>query len=364
MEGVTMKENENSKTTLKNRAGGLAAGFGLLIAGLMVFTGPEASAGKASSNNYRLTRTSINQGGQSKASATTYKMKGSVGETSYGVMSGTTRNVADGLMKIMFYPRTISDIRPSQGADEGSIKLEWTAPGADGGVVTASKYIVKYSTYPDAITDQSYFETTATLFKVAVPNAPNTQETITLTGLTPGTSYYVAIEARDADENQGDLSKSTYTWAQVTVLSVDISSDTYGFGTFTASTSTVSTSTIRVVNNGTVLSTWNLKASTITTGSPWQITDGSLSPGDLFRLSAAFHLVQPSTTAFGTEDRMTDTDAASDASSKFTINGSSTGYSVPAGEYRNFWLMLETPLSSSTSDEQQIRVTVTATPTP
>lgn len=333
-----------------------------------------AFAQESASTNYRIKRSAVNQGGQSGKAASSYRMNGSVGEITQGRLSGTTRHISDGLMRIYFYPGRISNIAASTGAAAGSVRLTFTAPGADGSQRTAAKYMVKYSTFPAAITDQNYFDNTATLFSAAVvPNSPGSAETVTITGLTPGTSYYVAVAARDCafptceDENQGELSNSTYSWAQVSSLGVDIVNlngdpNSYGFGDMTMSSAVVSTSTIRVTNTGTVPATWSLKASTVTTGSPWQITRGALAL-DVFRLSAAFEEVQPSTTAFsaslGDEDRMITTDTLATGTT-FSVDGSSTGVNVPIGASRRVWFLMETPLASNATAQQQIQVTVTA----
>jgi hypothetical protein len=325
------------------------------------------------SSTRRITRTSINSGGGVGAdpvSSTNYKLVGSLGENSAGALNGTTRKVADGLMKIYYYPGTITTVALSRTVNAGEISLTWNAPGADGARRTATSYVIKYSTHPAAITDQDYFENTATLFgQTLAPQTTGLVETFTLTGLTAGTSYYVAIEARDEDKNQGYLSNSTFTWAQAYVLGVDISNLTgapksYGFGAVTMSSAVVSTSTIRVSNTGTVASNWSLRAATTTAGSPWQLTRGALGQ-DLVRLSAGFHTVQPSSTTFsvsaGNEDRLITTDALSTGTT-FTIDGSTTGVSVPVGASRKIWFLLETPPVTSTTAEQSIQVTVTANP--
>ncbi|MBI4395648.1 MAG: hypothetical protein HY548_01040 [Elusimicrobia bacterium] len=314
----------------------------------------------------RITRTSINQGGSGAApmSSAGFRVRGTVGEVSLGTMSSASRKVSDGLMRIYFYPGTITSVAPTPGTGAGTINLAWTAPGADGDQKTAAAYVVKYSTHPAAITDQNYFANTATLFQIVnFAQSPGSNESLTINGLQPGTSYYIAIEARDAAKNQAYLSNSTYTWAQVSLLSVDIQNmdgdpDTYGFGTMNMSSAVVSTSTIRVTNTGTTPATWSLRASTITVGSPWQITTGGLGI-DAFRMSAAFHGTEPLTANFGVEDRL---DPANKASSgaDFTVDGSSTGVNVPVGNYRNVWLLLETPTATSTTQEQQIQMTVTA----
>ncbi|MGQ0645004.1 MAG: fibronectin type III domain-containing protein [Elusimicrobiota bacterium] len=273
-------------------------------------------------------------------------------------------------MRIYFYPGTIGDVSLSTGPGSGEIIASWTSPGADGNQRTGASYVVKYSTYPDAIATQDYFANTAATFSQALsPLAPGGSETLTLTGLQPGTSYYVAIEARDGEtpKNQGYLSNSTYTWAQIYVLGVDVANqsspaDFYGFGSVAMSSAVVSTATIRVTNTGTAPATWSLRAATTTAGSPWQLTRGALGT-DVLRLSAGFDEVQPSTGAFsatsGDEDRMITTDTLASGAT-FSIDGSATGVNVPISQHRDVWFLLETPLATSTTAQQNIQVTVTA----
>jgi hypothetical protein len=350
---------------LKRAGALLGASAGALLLIVTAFAPRETLlADESASASYRITRDSVNQGGQPKA-ATSYRMNAAIGETSQGNLLGATRRIGDGLMRIYFYPGRIADITAVPGTASGSIRLNWTAPGADGNLRTASKYMVKYS--PSPITTQDAFDNAATLFTVAVPNGPGTAETIDVTGLTPGSTYYLAIAARDEDENQGALSNNPSTWSQVAVLAVDIENlngapGLYGFGAMQMSSAAVSTSTIRVTNTGSVASTWSLKASTVTAGSPWQLTRGALAQ-DVFRLSAAFEEVRPSTSDFsaslGYEDRIITTEILATGTT-FSVDGSSTGVDVPTGATRNVWFLLETPLASNTSSQQQIQVTVTA----
>jgi hypothetical protein len=148
-------------------------------------------------------------------------------------------------------------------------------------------------------------------------------------------------------------------WAE---LSVFIDADSYDFGAFEAPSSEVSTSTIRVINDSfDTPATWSLRASTITAGSLWKLVNGPMVDSDDFRLSAAFHDVQPSSSSFSADDRLILTDQTS-SSTAFSIDGSSTGVAVPVGASRNIWFLMETPLSSGTTEQQLIQITVTAGP--
>jgi hypothetical protein len=326
-----------------------------------------------SSATRRITKTSINAGGgvgDQPMASTSYRVRGSVSENGTGVMSSSTKRIGDGLMKIYFQPGTVTTLTPVTGTNAGEINLTWSSPGADGYRRTATSYVVKYSTFPATIPDMNYFENTATVFGQAIsPQAPGNLESLVLTGLQPDTTYYIAVIARDEDKNQSYLSTPASTWARSYVLGVSINNTSgapkfYDFGSISMSSAVVSTATIQVTNTGTTASNWSLQAATNTLGSPWVLTRGNKSQ-DTFRVSAAFHGTQPSSTTFssslGFEDRLITTDALATATT-FSIDGSATGANVPVSGVRNIWFMMETPPVTSTLSQQSIQVTVTANP--
>jgi hypothetical protein len=96
-------------------------------------------------------------------------------------------------------PASIADLTIT-GTSGTTMSLRWTAPGDDGTTGTATSYDIRYST--SAITTSSWASAT-TVTGEPVPAAAGTQQTFTLTGLTSGRGYYVAIRATD---NAGNLS--------------------------------------------------------------------------------------------------------------------------------------------------------------
>src|SRR2546425_699463 len=72
-----------------------------------------------------------------------------------------------------------------------SIQLTWTAPGDDGSIGTATQYDMRYST--SAIT-ASNFGTATRWTGTPTPLAAGTSQNVTVTGLTPVTTYYFAIK--------------------------------------------------------------------------------------------------------------------------------------------------------------------------
>ncbi len=103
-------------------------------------------------------------------------------------------------------PAAISNLTALPGTNDGEIILRWTAPGDDGMTGTAKIYIVKYSQ-----TQITNFDTQGTLLtNTWQPNPGSSSEQRTITGLTPGVTYYFAIIAEDDWGNRG-------TWSTVGV---------------------------------------------------------------------------------------------------------------------------------------------------
>ncbi len=99
-------------------------------------------------------------------------------------------------------PRAISDLLVASSTNT-SVTLTWTAPGDDGSVGTASVYDVRFSTSP--ITTAS-FATDQQATGEPTPRAVGTVETFTVTGLTPGTTYYFAVKSADEVPNWSNIS--------------------------------------------------------------------------------------------------------------------------------------------------------------
>jgi hypothetical protein len=117
---------------------------------------------------------------------------GNVGPLS-AVVSGKTNDVAP------------SAVRNLTGAATGytEIKLTWTATGDDAASGTAASHELRMLT--SALSSQNYASATP------VPNLPapapaGTQQTVTISNLTPGTSYRFALMAKDAAGNASALS--------------------------------------------------------------------------------------------------------------------------------------------------------------
>ena len=79
-----------------------------------------------------------------------------------------------------------------------SVTLKWTAVGDDENEGTASGYDIRYST---EIIDDSNFPDATQATGEPIPSAAGTEETCTVTGLSPGTGYFFAIKTYDEAPN-------------------------------------------------------------------------------------------------------------------------------------------------------------------
>jgi len=89
------------------------------------------------------------------------------------------------------------------------IRIEFTAPGDDGTVGTASEYLIFYSTVSfnaanvDSLVNVGIVDTA---HFCAAPLSAGAVEQCTLTGLLDGTTYWIAIKAADEVPNWSELS--------------------------------------------------------------------------------------------------------------------------------------------------------------
>ncbi len=84
-----------------------------------------------------------------------------------------------------------------------SIQLNWTAPGDDGSIGTATSYDLRYSTA--AITATNFASATR-WNAMPAPVASGTSQSVTVTGLNPATTYYFAIKSTDDAGNVSPIS--------------------------------------------------------------------------------------------------------------------------------------------------------------
>jgi len=116
-------------------------------------------------------------------------------------------------------PAAVTNLSAAAGTQVGQIKLQWTAPkedGTNGGAV--SSYDVRYATY--SFTDSGWASATQATGEPSPPNTPGYTETMTVNGLTGGTTYYFRIKSTDDVGNISSISNEANAIAST--VNVDI----------------------------------------------------------------------------------------------------------------------------------------------
>ncbi|MEN3013241.1 MAG: fibronectin type III domain-containing protein [Endomicrobiia bacterium] len=101
-------------------------------------------------------------------------------------------------------PASITDLKAEGyffGIKEGEIKLSWTAVGDNAYSGVAKEYIIRVSTISN-INNDTEFENAKPLFEfssvsIPQPASPGTIQTLIVSGLIPGVTYYFAIKVKD-----------------------------------------------------------------------------------------------------------------------------------------------------------------------
>lgn len=101
-------------------------------------------------------------------------------------------------------PSTVSTLTTT-GSTSNTVSLRWTAVGDDGGSGIASVYDLRYSTSP--ITSGNFAGATA-YGGVPAPQPSGATENVTVTGLSPNTTYYFALVVRDEAGNASGVSNT------------------------------------------------------------------------------------------------------------------------------------------------------------
>jgi len=102
-------------------------------------------------------------------------------------------------------PSAVADLTLS-GAGQVSMLLNWTAPGDDGNVGTASQYDIRYSTSP--IVTEADFTAAYLVSSEPAPAAAGTPQSMTVGGLAPGTTYFFVMKTIDEAPNISAMSNS------------------------------------------------------------------------------------------------------------------------------------------------------------
>lgn len=102
-------------------------------------------------------------------------------------------------------PPAASVITVSPDTDGGA-KVSWTAPGDDGNTGKAARYELRFAQTP--ILDNAGFAAAGAVAGVPVPKTAGVGESVVVSGLTGGVTYYFALKAYDEIGNASSLSNS------------------------------------------------------------------------------------------------------------------------------------------------------------
>ena len=185
-----------------------------------------------------------------------------------------------------------------------------------------------------------------------------------LKNVSTNTVAYVDVE--DSNANAGTTiaagpnsidSGRNFNWTFM-ILGITFSTHSYDFGMVNLGATTVSTSPVTITNAGNVTETYSLAVATTGAKTIWGVGTSTPTAFNTFVMFGAFNAVQPSSTTFGMGDIITSTSTASSAT--IFSAGGETGLSVPAGTDRHLWLRLDMPLTTGTTNQQMMNLTVTA----
>jgi hypothetical protein len=98
------------------------------------------------------------------------------------------------------------ELTARKGSDTGEVILGWTAPGDDQNIGRASEYIIHYS--EREINNYARWLEANDVTGEPIPKNAGSEETFTVSNLTPGKRYYFAIRAVDDMGNKSILSNS------------------------------------------------------------------------------------------------------------------------------------------------------------
>jgi Putative Ig domain./Fibronectin type III domain. len=115
-------------------------------------------------------------------------------------------------------PAVVSNLAAATGTSDGQVVLTWTAPGDDGATGTAASYDIRYSTA--AINDANWASATQASGE-PTPLVAGTSQTMTVSGLTAGQTYYFAMKTSDEVPNTSGLSNVPNAQAKQTIVVTD-----------------------------------------------------------------------------------------------------------------------------------------------
>jgi TolB protein len=115
-------------------------------------------------------------------------------------------------------PGRVADLRAAP-VSVHSVRLTWTAPGADGAVGTATANDLRSAVEPPT---QATWSSATTVTGVPTPSPAGSAESVEVDSLVVGTTYYFALRAVDAHPNWSELSNGA-SCAMVAVVRLTFS---------------------------------------------------------------------------------------------------------------------------------------------
>ncbi len=103
-------------------------------------------------------------------------------------------------------PDPINDLGCSPGSGDGNINLSWTSTGDDGSTGTGVLYEIKYSSSP--ITALNFDALATSVANPPLPQIAGSSQSMTVSGLTPGNIYYIAMKIYDDGGNPSLISNT------------------------------------------------------------------------------------------------------------------------------------------------------------
>ena len=103
-------------------------------------------------------------------------------------------------------PPAAVTLNAATGSNNGQVDLNWIAPGDDGDTGTATTYFVRYAS--SAIDSQAKWDAATNVTGAPAPLVAGTPQSMTVSGLTPGQTYFFALRTLDDSNNLSDLSNS------------------------------------------------------------------------------------------------------------------------------------------------------------
>lgn len=174
----------------------------LLLALLLALPamGPYALAGSFAGAANTVLPGVVDSGGQDGASAS-HNLIGVIDEPGQSAYTSANNILQPGFANLVAWPERVSDLYASTGAAEGSVRLTWTSPKADGFTGTSAAYEVRLSSLPakaPALSEGQFLlaGSVTDFVTVPAPAAFGSTEQLSVTGLVGGATYYFAVKAR------------------------------------------------------------------------------------------------------------------------------------------------------------------------